>query len=448
MHAIRTAALGLALLATLLAGGPAAAQRLIRDAETERALDMMSRPIFEAAGIPPDRVEIFILDDDRLNAFVANDSTMVLNTGLMRRFDAPAPLAGVIAHEAGHIAGGHIAQRAMAIRDLSSPARIGLILAAAAAAAAGGAPEAGAAIALGGGSALQRSLLSYTRAQEAAADQAAVQFMDRAGKDPSGLLDVLSLFKGQEVFRRSRLDPYALTHPLSSERLSLLERRIAESPARGRPPEPALAYAHARMQAKLDGFLDPPERTLARLRTEADPESEPNLYRRAIAEHRMADTDAAVATMDRLLALRPDDPFYWEARGQFLLEAARPDEAVESYRRAARLAPGEPLIRAALGRALLASRAPGSDAEAVAELERAIRDDPNEPMALRALATAYARAGDTGMAALVSAERVALTGEIAEAGALARRAMGLLPEGSPAWLRADDILALAERGRE
>ncbi|MFN3616178.1 MAG: tetratricopeptide repeat protein, partial [Rubrimonas sp.] len=230
----------------------------------------------------------------------------------------------------------------------------------------------------------------------------------------------------------------------SSERISLLEDRIARSPARGAPLDPQLAYWHERMRAKLDGFIERPERVLARIRESAEPEGEFNLYRRAIAEFRGASPDAALQTLDRLLRQRPDDPFYWELRGQILFESARPAEAIEPLRRAVALAPNEPLIAGMLGRALLAAGGPQAEAEALATLQRAARDDPGEAMILRDLAQAYARAGDDGMAALTTAERMALTGNPADAAMMARRAMQILPQGSPAWMRADDLAALAD----
>lgn len=417
---------------------------LIRDAEIERTLRMLSDPIFKAAGIAPESVNIFILLDPSLNAFVANGRNMFLHTGLLQQFDRPETLIGVIAHETGHITGGHLARRMIAADNLSGPAVLALVLAVAAGVASGSG-GAGAAAAIGGQDALRRSMLAFSRGEEAAADQAGVSFMNRAGIDPDGMMDILQLFKGQEVFSSTRLDPWALTHPLSSERISSLANRIAESPARGATVPPALAYWHARMRAKLDGFTGSPERTLARLEFEEHPDSELNLYRRAIAEFRLADAPAALATLDRLQALRPDDPYFHELRGQILFESARAAEAVAPYRRALALAPDEPLIAGNLGRALLALGTPQAEAEALDILKRATRNDPGDPGVLRDLAMAYARAGDEGMATLTTAERLALAGNLADAGRQARRALGLLPQGSPAWLRADDIAAIADR---
>jgi predicted Zn-dependent protease len=436
---IATAALALGLAAAPWAG-PAQAG-FVRDAEIERTLAMMSRPIFDAAGVPPSSVRLFILDNPALNAFVAGGRNMVLYTGLMRRMERPETLIGVIAHETGHIVGGHLARRAVLAREATGPALMATILAAAAAGVAGGG-EAGVAAAIGSQSAVRRAFLAYSRGEEAAADQAALSYMNRAGIDPSGMLDILRLFKGQEVFAAGRIDPYAQSHPLSSERITLLEQKIAESPARGRPIDPELAYWHARMRAKLDGFIERPDRVLDRVEQSEDPRSEPNLLRRAVAEHRSARPDAALAAIDALLKLRPDDPFYLELKGQILFESARPAEAVAPLRRAVALAPNEPLIAGLLGRALLASGAPGAEDEALRILKQAARDDPGEVGILRDLAMAYARAGDDGMAALTTAERVAMTGDLSTAAALARRAMDLLPRGSPGWLRADDVAAL------
>ncbi len=432
------------LIALTLAAPIAQARGLIRDAEIERTLRDMATPILNAAGMSPDALRLFILDDPNINAFVFDGRSMVLHTGLLRRIDEADVVTGVIAHETGHLVGGHLARRAVAMDRLST-ASILALAAAAAAGAASGDGQAGAALAMGGQQALRRAFLAYSRGEEAAADQAAVDFMTDAGVDPEGLLGVLRIFQGQEVFSARRIDPYAQTHPLSSERISLLERRVGASPARGAPTDPEIARRYARLQAKLDGFLDRPERVLSRLRTAESPDSEPNRYRRAIAQHRMADTDAALATIEELMRDFPDDPFYWELKGQILLESNRAEAAVAPYRRAAALAPNEPLIAGGLGRALLAS---GRDAEALATLERASRDDPGEQRLLRDLAIAYARAGRDGEAALATAERLALQGAFDDAALQARRAMAQLPQGSPAWLRAQDVETLAEFEKE
>jgi predicted Zn-dependent protease len=430
---------GLIALATGLLPHLAAAAGLIRDAEIERTLKAMSTPIFEAAGYPPENIDIYIINDNSLNAFVANGNNMFLHTGLLQTLETPEELLAVIAHETGHLAGGHQARRQINIRNTRGPALLGLLVGLAAGAAGGGG-AAGTAVIAGSQSAIQRTLLRYNRGEEAAADQAALQYLSRAHVDPAGLLKVFGRFRGQEVFNIGNVDPFILTHPLSTERLQLIERRVAEAAERHFPEEPDRAYWHARMRAKLIGYLDGPERVLDRL--EGEPETEEVLYTKAVALYRMLAMREALDATDRLIALRPSDPFYIELKGQILFEIGRAEEAAPLYREAVRLAPGEPLLGAGLGRALLSLDRPEADVEALEVLQNARRRDLGDASALRDLATAYSRAGDQGMAALATAERYALTGRIEDAMLHARRAVATIPEGSPGWLRAQDILSL------
>ncbi len=436
--------LRLGAAALLLVSAEADARTLIRDAEIEATLERLSRPIFEAAGLAPETVDIFILQDNTLNAFVFGGRNMVFHTGLLSRIERPEALMGVIAHETGHITGGHLVRRQINAENLQGPLAIGLALSALAGVASGN-PEVGIAGALGTENAIRRSFLAYSRGEESAADQAGATYMERAGVDPGAVLDVLRIFRGQEVFQAGNIDPYAVTHPLSRERIALLEERAASSSARGASAGPEIAYWHARMRAKLDAFINSPDRTLARLDAEGNPKDELSELKRAVALHRRPDTEGALAAVDRLIALRPEDPFYHELKGQILFESGRGAAAVEPLRRAVALAPNEALIRGSLGRALLALNDPASDGEALETLEAATRGGASEPAVLRDLALAYARAGRDGDAALATAERFALVGEPRDALRHARRALDQLPVGSPGWLRADDIRAVAER---
>ncbi len=435
---LRVVAPVVGVLAFLVLPGTAAALSLIRDAEIERTLKHMATPVFEAARLTPSSVEMFMINDRSLNAFVAGGRRIFLNTGLIMELDTPEELLGVIAHETGHIVGGHEARRAIAVRKTKGPALIALLAGIAAGAAGGG--EAGAAAAMGMQGLLQRNILAYSRGEEASADQAALSFLTHAGVDPEGLERVLERFRGQEVLAIGNLDPYVLTHPLSTERMTLIERRVAETAGRAWPKDPDREYWYQRTRAKLSGFLRDPAQVLNQI--SGKPETEFTLYERAIALHRLPDPRGAVEAADRLIAMRPSDPYYNELKGQILLETGKAAEAVPSYRRAVQLAPGEPLLKAGLGRALLQLNTPAADAEALSILEAARREDLADASALRDLATAYDRAGQLGMAALSTAERYALNGATDDAISLAKRAAAVLPNGSPGWLRAQDILAL------
>lgn len=430
--------LALAVLATSFAGLQAHAAGLIRDAEIERTLRNMSSPIFQAAGFSADSINIYILNDHTINAFVANGRNMFLNTGLLTTLETPEELLGVIAHETGHISGGHEARRAITLRNAKGPALLGVLVGIAAGVAGG--PEAGAGVIAGSQSAIMRGLLQYNRGEEASADQAALGYLDRSGISAVGFQKVLERFRGQEVFTVGNIDPFILTHPLSTERMQLIERHVADTASRNYPSDPERAYWHGRMRAKLTGYLDDPTRVLDKL--DSQPETEETLYARAWALYKLPDMKGALATADRLIAMRPSDPYYIEMKGQILFETGHADEAVPYYRQAVKFAPGETLLEAGLGRALLALDNPAADREALAVLQAARDRDPADALALRDLATAYARAGDQGMASLATAERFALTGDTETAMVHARRASSALKEGSPGWLRAQDILAL------
>ncbi|MEM7496390.1 MAG: M48 family metalloprotease [Pseudomonadota bacterium] len=439
---MRAGAWSVVALCTLGAGGAAAQRRtrqsLIRDAEIERTIDRMTQPILRAANIPRASVSVYIVNDRRINAFVAAGRNMFLNTGLLMELETPEELIGVIAHETGHIAGGHTARRQQEISAAAGPALIGTLLGIAAAAA--GAPEVGLAAIAGSQSIALRNLLRYSRGEEAAADQAALGYLDRAGVSPEGLRRVLQRFRGQEVLSVGNLDPYTLTHPLSTDRLQLIERAANEAASRNFPADPERDYWHARMRAKLEGFLDRPERVLDR--TAEEPDTELALYASAVAYHRLPDPVRAVETVDRLIAVRPDDPFYIELKGQILYEAGDARGAEPLYRRASALAPHEPLLLAGLGRMLLAIGGEANEREALGVLAEARRADPADSSMMRDLAIAYDRAGDRGMATLVTAERYALNGRVRDARLHAGRAEQVLPQGSPGWLRAQDILAM------
>ncbi|MEM0921855.1 MAG: M48 family metalloprotease [Pseudomonadota bacterium] len=426
------------LIGLILASPQSHAQGLVRDAEIERTLRMMTDPLLQAAGLNPSTVKLHMVNDRSLNAFVAGGPNIFLNTGLMIALETPEELQGVIAHEIGHITGGHAARRAIKLRAARGPALLGLLAGIAVGAAGGG--VAGAAVAQGAQGAILRDFLRHNRAEEAAADQAALNYLAGAGIDPAGLQRVFQRFRGQEVFTVGNIDPYAVTHPLSSQRIQLIDRRVAQTDRSALSADPEMTYWHGRTRAKLIGFLDNPERVLRQM--EGKPETEEVLYAKAVALHRAPAPREAIAAADRLIAMRPSDPYYIELKGQILYESGQAAAAVPLYRRATVLEPNNALLQSGLGRALLSLEDPAADREALEVLRAARRSDLFDATSLRSLATAYSRAGDIAMATLVTAERHALTGRTEDAVLQARRAEKLLPEGSPSWLRAQDILSL------
>lgn len=432
--------IGLAL-ALILSFAPAAsrAQSLIRDAEIEYALKRLTQPLAVAAGLSPERVRVMVLQDSSLNAFVLDSQTVMVHSGLLLRLESAAELQAVISHELAHIANGHITRRLSNMRSAGSAAAMGMLMSLAVAAA--GHADAGAGIAMGSSSTAQRLFFAHTRAEEASADQAGARYMARAGISPQAMVKVLEIFRGQEALSQSRQDPYVLTHPLNADRLRNA-RGYASAYSGAVQSDPEADYWFARARGKLGAFLQNPRYTLRR--AEKD-KTAVGMMRRAVAWHRTPDARRAMAEIARLEAARGSDPFVQELKGQILLESRQFGPAVQAYARAVQMAPKEPLILAGYGRALLALDRPAENRKALAALEKARARDPRDPRMLRDLAVAYARTGNNGMASVATAERYAVAGRMKTAAVHARRAEGLLPRGSPGWLRADDILAAAEK---
>lgn len=421
----------------LLASLPlvAQAQPIIRDADIERSLNRVARPILQAAGLSAN-TQIIVVAESSLNAFIIDQRRIFIHAGLLTRFEEAAPIQAVIAHEAAHIANGHIARRMGNFGTANSAAKLGLILAILAGASGAG-TDAALGIAAGTSSASLRQFFSHTRAEESSADQSALRYMARAGIPPAATLDVLELLQGQEALSVGRRDPYASTHPQTRDRIRVVRGFAAGLPESGNDSREA-DYWYARAVGKLSAFSSAPGWTLRRVGNKTD---EISTLGRAVAYHRQPNATKARREMEKLLAMRPNDGFYHELLGQILLESRQPAAAVSAYRRAVALEPREPLVQAGLGRALLALETGAANREARDILARARSRDPFNPRLLRDLALAHARAGENGLASVATAERYAVMGRANDARIHAERATGILPQGSRGWLRAEDVLA-------
>ncbi len=439
---VAVAAVTLLLLPMRAGFGQGAEPSLIRDAEIEHTIRVFVTPIFQAAGVNPDNMRVHLISDPQLNAFASNGLNIFVNTGLLIRTTGPLQVIGVIAHETGHIAGGHLIRSEEAYDNLSTANLIGMALglAGAAISRSPGVAEAGI---LGSQQIAERAALSYSREQEARADQAGVTFMDRVGDSSRGLLEFLEVIGNEQNILIGQMDPYLQTHPLTPERVDALRLRAEKSPYYNMNPPAAWNEMHARMRAKLVGFLEPLGAVLREY-----PETDTSLagrYARCIAYYLIPDLGRALPMIDQLLAEHPNDPYFLELKGQMLFENGRVAESVPFYDAAMKAAPNEPLIRYELGEAQISTEDPALFRIAANNLEDAARADPDNPGVWYQLAIAYDRDGKAGMAALASAERALLTGQAADAKHFATRARGQLPAGSPGALRADDIIATADR---
>lgn len=411
---------------------------LIRDAEVEDTIRLYATPLFEAARLDPNSIRIHIVDDDVINAFVAGGRHMFLYTGMLYESENPNTVIGVIAHETGHIAGGHLTKIRGAYEDASAMAILAAVLGVAVGVLGGG--GAGVGVMASGQGVAQRSFLAFSRTQESSADQAGLSYLDTTHQSARGLYALMEKLSESELLITDSQTPYMLTHPLSRERMRAIQAHIETSPWSDTPEPAELIERHHRMLAKLFGYLRAPRETYLRY-----PESDQSVsarYARAIAYHKEHLDKQAYAGMDELIAEEPENPYFWEMKGQFLFEDGRYDESVEALRVATSLRPGQPLMLQLLARVLTERNAPGDAAEAVQALQLAIRKEDDDPSAWMLLGKAYALQENLPMADLSSAEFAYLMGREEEARIKAERASQALPTGSVDWLRAQDILSV------
>jgi len=418
-----------------------AARTIIRDAEIEGIIRTLSTPLFLAADLDPESVRIRLIQDSSLNAFVSGGRNIYLHTGLLLASKGPNALAGVIAHEAGHIEGGHLSRTRTAIENASMVQLLGTLLGAAAIVGSGRA-DVGQALILGGQSVGQRVYLKYSRTQESAADQAAMRLLDKTRRSARGLEGFLSQMGDQQILNPRLQDPYAQTHPLSRDRIDTLRAYIATSPYSDSAPSADEILAHKILIAKLYAFINPYAQTLREY--PPSDQSFPARYARAIASYRNGDIKTALELTQNLIAKQPLNPFLRELKGQMLFEYARPEEALQAYRKAVELAPQEPLIIMELARVELEIGTPELLDRSIENFSIAHRLGAANAFSWRQLGIAYGRKGDMGMSSLALAEADLRSGRFDNAQYQAGRAISLLKTGTPARLQAEDVLSAAQ----
>jgi predicted Zn-dependent protease len=432
----------LTLMLVMSAWQPAVAQdsdetgpSILRDTETELLFKDITRPMIIAAGLDPNSVTVSLLNDPEINAFVATGQTVYVQTGLLEAADNVNQLQGVIAHELGHVAGGHSIRLQQGVREATGLTIATMVLGALAIAA--GAGEAAMGIMMAGQQAAMGKFLAFTRTQEATADAAAVKYLHGAGVSGKGLLDFFGKLQNQEYrLADYAKDSYDRTHPLSNERIQALEQSLKADPAYNKPVDPVLEARFERVKAKLLGFVNPGQ---AVIKYPEGDQSIPAHYARAYAYHLGGYPEKAQAEANALLAADPEDPFFLELKGQILLEGGKPKEAIPPLREATRRSGDAPMIAAMLGHALVSTEDPKNFIEAKQVLKAAVSRDNQDPFAWYQLGIIYDREGDSGRASLATAERSNLQGENKMALASAKMAMRAIPTGTPDYLRAQDI---------
>lgn len=425
----------------VLASTPALAQQrtvLIRDAETEAAMAMFAEPIFSAAGLDPAAVHIYLLQDSRINAFVAGGQNLFLHTGLLRAAEHADQVIGVIAHETGHMAGGHLPRlkEAQRIASIEQILFCSLGVLAAGGAAASGSSTGGGAVALCGSSAPLGSLMKFSRTQESAADQAGMKYLDETGQSSRGMLQFLGILANQQKIVLQP-PPYLLSHPLTSERMTAVQAHVEQSPLSNEPPRADYEAIFQRVRAKLIGYVDPLPRVLKRY-----PDNDNSLearYARSVAYFGSGQVPKALTEVDGLLADYPADPYFSELKGDILFKNGKAKAAVPLYQAAVDAEPNSPMLLLSLGRAQRETGDPALIKPAIENLKRVVEIEPNNPGAWKNLGIAYGLNHQDPEASLALAESAMTSGDLARARALAERAMKGMPAGSPGWLRAQDI---------
>jgi predicted Zn-dependent protease len=431
----------LALVLGLATARPAAAQSddsgpsILRDTETEALFSDIAKPLVEAANLDNKSVKVVLLNDDEINAFVAGSQNVYVNSGLLTRADNVNQLQFVIAHELGHVAGGHAIRMGEGAKEATGISLATMVLGAIAIAA--GAGEAGMGLMMMGQRAALGQFLAFTRAQETSADLAGASYLHKAGISGRGGLEFFKKLQNQE-YRLAiySTDSYDRTHPLSSERISMLQNLFEKDPAWNNKTDPRLEARFQRVKAKLIGFINP------RQAVTKYPESDqtiPAHYARAYAYHLTAYPEKALSESDALLKFDRHDPYFLELKGQILLESGRPAEAIAPLREATEATHNAPLIASMLGHALISTEDPKNFAEAKTILKTAVAVDNGNPFAWYQLGMIYDQEGDTSRAALATAERSNLEGNPKLALASAEMAMRGIPAGTPDYLRAQDI---------
>jgi predicted Zn-dependent protease len=425
------------VLAMTLIAQPAMAQSILRDAETEALLHDMATPLIRAAGLDPRNVAIVLIGDQSINAFVAGGQAIYIHSGLINEAGSALEVQGVIAHELGHITGGHVISDGGS-REAQGISILSLLLGGIAAAAGSG--DAAMGVIMAGQQAALGKYLAFSRGQEASADAAGAEYLSKAGLSGRGSLSFFKRLQNLEMrygYTRTADTEFYSTHPMTSDRITTLQDTYEKDRAWNAPADTELEGRFKRVKAKLFGYLSEPQRTL-----QVYPETMtdvPARYARAYAFHKDARLDKALAETDALLLTAPSDPYFLELKGQILLESGRPGDALPMLRRATQLSNLHPLIATTFGHALIATEDPAQLGEAEQVLRAAVSRDRENPFAWYQLGVIYGMKGDMPRARLASAEQQALQLNYPQALQSAQMAQSGLPTGSPDWIRAGDI---------
>lgn len=422
-------------LIVLLLASYAKAEPIIRDTELEVSIRLIANPIFKAAGFRPEEIQIYIINNPEINAYVSGGKNIFLHTGLLSIARDPNMLMGVIAHETGHIYGSHLFKGAEENKNSIVKSTFGYMLGLAAAAA--GSPQAGAAIVSGTQQVVQRQILKHSRSNEDAADNSALNFLDKAGFSSQGMLDVLEVLYGKEVSMYNDLNPYTLTHPLSRERIDHTRAHLVKSPLAKKMLDDNISKIYLRSIIKLDAFLESSGKTLKKYPL-SDASTDAR-YARSIAYYKIPDLPKALGEIDALITQFPKDPYFVELKGQMLFENGKIAESIIYYQKSKSLLENSALFKIQLANAQIASENPTYLKPAINNLEQALHTEKHNSFAWHQLGVAYGRLDKLDMSNLSLAEEAIIIGDRESAKRFIRAAKQTASTNSPSYLRIKDI---------
>lgn len=441
-----TAAIALAIAPTVALAQEGKGPSTLRDTESEQLLRDYTRPILRAAGLEKQNIQMVIINEAQFNAFVADGRRIFVNYGAIMQSDTPNQIIGVMAHETGHLAGGHLSKMREQMAQAQTQMIIAMLLGAGAMVAgarSGGAnnglTNAGAAAFSAPGEMIKRNLLSYIRQQEENADKAGVKFLTATGQSAKGMYETFKRFSEESLFAARGADPYVQSHPMPAERVRALEELARSSPYWDKKDDAAMQLRHDMVRAKISAFMERQDTVYRRYPMSNT--SLPARYAHAITTYLHGDLRSALAQIDGLIALQPNNPYFYEVRGQALLEGGKPAEAIAPLRKAVQLSNNSPLIEMLLGQALVAANNTANTDEAISILRAAVARETEAPIGYMQLAMAYGRKGDYAQADLASAQAAFLRGDNKTARDLASRAKTRFAIGTPGWVKADDIVS-------
>lgn len=421
------------LILLLITTHPVYALSFIRDTEVESVLTTYVRNIFKQVGLNPKNARVIIVNDDSINAFVAGGQTIFIHTGLITQVKNVDDIMFVLAHETGHIVGGHITRGQGIYSKARTTALISTILGGLVAVA--GRPDAGIAVMMGGSSSAAGIFTAYQQTEESAADRTAVDILNKTHYSMLGFSNTMKIIQAQDRLNSNNEMTYLRTHPMTQDRVKALNRFLEN-------PLPLKKDTRFELiQAKLIGFLYPPQRTLDIYRNKNDLAAN---YARAIALYRSRQLQASLTLIDSLIAQKPDYPYFYELKAQFSLESGLIDQAITYYEKALQLMPQAPLMRLSLAQALLETNSSTNAQKAIHHLKEIIAKDDNIPFAWQLLATAYERTNQQNEILYAMAELYRTQGDIKSAKKMAEKALKKLKKGTPVYQRTQDILHLPE----